>query len=391
MAEAGTGVGKDPLGDLNAAIDALVEAGPGALADGVSILGLVRETQRLAAVVSSAVVAFDRLGEWGQDGARSAVSWLASRARVPRSEASRLVRRGRLAGELPLVGEAWANGDIGPAHVDVFSSITGARTKEALARDEAMLAGYARTLSFPAFCQAGAYWGQLADPDGCEEAAERRRARRDASLHQTVGGMWVGTITLDPIGGAIVADELARIEHQLFAADVAEARQAAPTGQQDGRGLGRTCAQRRADALVEMATASRSTPPDGHRPAPLFSVLVDYPTLHGRICELANGQVLTPGSLLSWLEHADIERVVFTPEARVEVSAASRFFTGATRRAIELRDRHCTHPTCDIPAKRCEVDHIVPWAIGGATTQDNGRLLCGYHNRLRNQRPPPAT
>lgn len=30
-------------------------------------------------------------------------------------------------------------------------------------------------------------------------------------------------------------------------------------------------------------------------------------------------------------------------------------------------------------------------AEGGLTTQENGRLLCGYHNRLRNEepRPPP--
>jgi len=119
-------------------------------------------------------------------------------------------------------------------------------------------------------------------------------------------------------------------------------------------------------------------------------VLVDFPTLHGRVCELANGHVLSPGSLVAWLDQADIERAVFTPDRRVEVSAASRFFSGATRRAIELRDRRCTHPTCDEPAQRCEVDHILPWAMGGATTQENGRLLCGYHNRLRNQRPPPS-
>ena len=28
--------------------------------------------------------------------------------------------------------------------------------------------------------------------------------------------------------------------------------------------------------------------------------------------------------------------------------------------------------------------------ICGPTTQENGRLLCPFHNRLRNQRPPPA-
>jgi 5-methylcytosine-specific restriction endonuclease McrA len=99
--------------------------------------------------------------------------------------------------------------------------------------------------------------------------------------------------------------------------------------------------------------------------------------------------VVAPGSLVPWLDEALIERAVFGPDARVEIGTTSRLFTGATRRAIELRDRECTHPYCDLPADRCQVDHILPYASGGPTNQENGRLLCGYHNRLRNQRPPP--
>ena len=119
-------------------------------------------------------------------------------------------------------------------------------------------------------------------------------------------------------------------------------------------------------------------------------MLVGFETLHGRICELADGTVVAPGSLLAWLDGAYLERAVFASGDRVEISAATRLFTGATRRAIEVRDRECTHPTCDVPASSCQADHIQPFAAGGATTQENGRLLCGFHNRLRNQRPPPG-
>jgi hypothetical protein len=138
-----------------------------------------------------------------------------------------------------------------------------------------------------------------------------------------------------------------------------------------------------------MAIRSRTAPADGRRPLPLFSVFVGYETMHGRICELANGSVVTPGSLLPWLDEALVERAVFEPNGRVEVSATTRLFTGATRRAIELRDRHCMHDFCDVPLDRCQADHIELASQGGPTTQENGRLLCGYHNRLRNQRPPP--
>ena len=77
------------------------------------------------------------------------------------------------------------------------------------------------------------------------------------------------------------------------------------------------------------------------------------------------------------------------PGPRVEVSATARLFTGATRREIELRDRCCTHDYCDRPADQCQGDHIVPFARGGPTIQDNGQLRCGFHNRLREKRSPP--
>ena len=91
-----------------------------------------------------------------------------------------------------------------------------------------------------------------------------------------------------------------------------------------------------------------------------------------------------------WLDSAYFERAIFSLGTRVDVSARARLFSGGTRRAIELRDRMCTHPYCYEPAESCQADHVQPWAEGGPTTQDNGRLLCGFHNRMRNQRPPPG-
>ena len=117
-------------------------------------------------------------------------------------------------------------------------------------------------------------------------------------------------------------------------------------------------------------------------------MLVDFPTAAGRICELADGSVVSPGSLVPWLDRAHLERAVFGPDGRVEVGVTTRLFTGATRRAIELRDRECTHPYCDAPAQHCQADHIIEYAHDGPTTQDNGRLLCPFHNRLRNKGSP---
>jgi hypothetical protein len=373
---------------LTEAIDTLVDAGPLVPADARSIVHLYRLHTRLESVVTEATASFDASGDWALDGAKSAAAWVAGQCRIPISYARRVVKRGRDLAHLPEFARAWSEGRISSAQVDTVSSVRNETTEEALARDEQVLCDQAATLSVDRFTQAVAYWAQFADPNGAETAEDKRQASRDVYLAESFQGLWLGKMTLDPISGAIVADELSRLEHDLFETDWAQAKEALgkdPTGAD----LARTPGQRRADALVEMATRSRSTPADARRPAPLFSVLVGYETMHGRVCELARGTVIAPGALLPWLDEAYLERAVFTPENRVEVSATARLFTGATRRAIELRDRECTHPYCD-GARRCDVDHIVPYGDGGPTTQENGRLLCGFHNRLRTQRPPPS-
>ena len=290
-----------------------------------------------------------------------------------------------------MVAAAFSEGAITAAHLDAVVSVRRPGNEETLARDEALLVKQAKRLRFDQFTRAVAYWDELADPDGSEEAAEERRSRRDVYLEASLNGMFLGSMTLDPISGSIVSNELRQIEEEFFKADWARAREERG-GNPTPDDLWRTPAQRRADALVEMAARSSLVQPDGVRrpPAPLFSVLVDWPTLSGRVCELAEGIVVSPGELVPWLSVADLERAVMEPSGRVEVSPTQRLFTGGTRRAIELRDRECVHAYCDMPGLRCQADHLLPWSHGGRTTQENGRLLCGFHNRLRNhERPPP--
>lgn len=371
------------------AVDALLEQDACEYGDAESVETLHRLLARLDAFTTAATAAFDASGAYADDEARDAAAWLSTRCRLPRKDTRRRVGTGRRLRQLPACTEAWLAGDIGHAHVAAIGHQLNARTAEALVRDEEMLVGCARTLPFEDFLRVLAYWAQHADSEGADRQDADRRADRDVYLDQSFNGMWFGRMALDPVGGAIVGDEHRRLEDALFAADWAEAKERLgrePTADE----LSRTSGQRRADALVEMATRSRTMPDDGRRPLPLFSVFVGYETLHGRICELADGTVVAPGTVASWADGALFERAVFGPGTRVEVGAATRFFTGATRRAIELRDRRCTHPYCDRPLSVCEVDHIVPFAAGGPTTQENGRLLCPFHNRLRNQRPPPA-
>jgi hypothetical protein len=203
--------------------------------------------------------------------------------------------------------------------------------------------------------------------------------------------MWFGDMTFDPVSGAIVSKVLKDIEQELFEADWAEAK--TRLGREPAvNELSRTPAQRRADAMVDMASKASTSPADGRRPEPLFSVFVGYETFEGMLSELADGTVIPPGSLLPWIDQAWIERIVMDGPSRVvDVGVTQRLFTGATRRAIQIRDRECFEELCDLTADNCQIDHIIPYAAGGPTTQDNGRVACGKHNRARHKhlRPDP--
>lgn len=379
---------------LDDAISEVLAIEPETLGDGVVVTELERLRNRLDAAVSRSVAAFEADGGHEAVGAATVAAWLAHHCRLPSSEAKSQARRGRGERLLPELGAACAEGAVGPAAAALLASLVAdPATRSAVEEHEQLLVDQARTLPFAAFRRAIAYFIQLADPDGSEARAEGQRARRRVSLVQSFQGTWLGQLTLDPIAGAIVAGELDRLEQAMFEVDWRETE--ADLGRRPMAGeLPRTSSQRRADALVEMARRSAACPSDARLPAPLVSVLIDFPTLSGRVCELANGSVVTPGSLLPYLDQALIERAVYKSPTRIEVSTTSRLFSGATRRAIELRDRTCRHPYCDVPADRCQVDHVVPWSAGGPTVQWNGRLACGRHNRSRvfgPDWPPPPT
>jgi hypothetical protein len=107
-----------------------------------------------------------------------------------------------------------------------------------------------------------------------------------------------------------------------------------------------------------------------------------------KMCELSDGTVIAPGQVVPYLCEGDIERIVFDGPSRViDVGVRERFFTGALRRAIQVRDRHCQHASgCYIPAEDCQVDHKIRYTDGGLT-QDNGRCYCNTHNLQRESHP----
>jgi hypothetical protein len=179
---------------------------------------------------------------------------------------------------------------------------------------------------------------------------------------------------LSAIDNEIVKNELARLAEQIRLAD----REA---------GIERTPAQRRAAALVLMA--SRSLSSTGTAPRPLFEIIVGDVSTR-RLCELGSGIVVHPEDLVPYIDNAVMEVFLFDTDSTIISASPKRTFTGALRRAIKVRDRRCRHESeCPVPARECDLDHIRPVANGGRTVQTNGRCGCRGHNRIRAFRDQP--
>jgi Domain of unknown function (DUF222) len=345
-------MGNELADRLDTAIGDLLGVDPDELSDGELhslVVAVQRESHRLAALRAKLISAWDGRGIWTDDGSRSAPHRLAREASMAASSAKVEVRRARALRAMPATAGALADGALSPDHVDLLSRANDGARCAVFAEHEATLVEQCKLLSYRDGYKAVEYWRQRADAEAVEKKAARADAGRTASAAVTLGGMVDVRGWLDPVGGAAFKAELDRLERRLYLADK-------KTGEI------RTIRQRRADALVEMAKRSRSTAPGGLRPRPLITILVGEESF-ARTCELSTGTVITPGQVVPQLGEADIERVVFDGPDRVIAVSRRRRFTGALRRAIEVRDRHCQHPSgCDEPADNCDVDHKQPYS-----------------------------
>jgi len=149
----------------------------------------------------------------------------------------------------------------------------------------------------------------------------------------------------------------------------------------------RCAAERRADALVELARralAGGELPASGGQ-RPHVAVTIPLRTLTDGIghAVLDTGDILAPTAARILACDCHLVPAVLGGAGQVlDVGRSQRLFSGAIRRALALRDRGCAFPGCDRPPAWCDGHHIVSWADGGHTNLDNGVLLCGHHHTV---------
>jgi hypothetical protein len=284
--------------------------------------------------------------------------------------------------KVPGAAAALAAGELNVEHLETL----GSHARKLNETQQADLLDAAKTMGPDAFRTHAALAAMGASGDDGASDAVRRHARRNACFADGRDGMAVFRAELPPEDMDRVRSELHRLMDQAWRAEHPEREPVlfdrAPNP------------QRLADAFLTMA--QRSSRPDANGAGDAGTtaagggvellVVIDYRTLidglHDQsVCQTEWGTPLTPDTVRRLACAAGIIPVVFGGRNEViNYGRKRRLASGAQRRAVIARDKHCI--ACDLPPRYCRVHHIDDWNHGGRTDIARLALLCHHHHGL---------
>ncbi|MBO9554678.1 DUF222 domain-containing protein [Cellulomonas sp.] len=326
-------------------------------------------------------------------GDRSFEAARARRARLGLGEASRQVRQADALVTMPVVAAAVRSGGLPLEHLDAVARTT-ARASLAVAErlsspeGQAAVVRMAASQSAPEFARSLAHMVATMEPAALERGHEAQRRERFFVLTDRPDGTFVRG-RLDRMAG--------------------EALRLAVEAVGEVPGPDRSPEQAAADALVALAERALAAGRVGGDVAavsgvsarPHVSLVVPAETLAELRAHHAaraagdepawtsvppssteDGSPVPMSVLARALCDCEVTRIAVTAEGTpTDLGRTRRVYTGAQRRAVVLRDRHCAWNGCGKPARWGEVHHMRWWdRDGGRTSVSNGVLLCVYHH-----------
>ncbi len=300
-------------------------------------------------------------------------SWIRQECRMTAHAAITAVQVGQLEPELPASIDAFVEGRIGLAHLGLLADTAefAARCPTPQRFDERLLLPAAEHDTVARFRTRCYHAEHAMHAKSCVAAQADSVDWRRLRLRSGDGGSLTITGSLDAEGGGLLRAALEPLARR--------------SGPDEYRGR----AQRLADALVERAAhrLDRGEIPARASQRSHLQATTTLETLRGLAgapgAELESGAPIPDEAVKRLACDATITRVLLNAESAViDVGRSQRVVPGATRRALNVRDKGCRWPRCDRPASWTAAHHIVHWVRGGRTDLNNLVLLCHRHHWL---------
>ncbi|HEY8679485.1 MAG TPA: DUF222 domain-containing protein [Candidatus Dormibacteraeota bacterium] len=355
------------IGELHAALDSCAADQVGELTDAAiaeDLVELRRAADRVEAEFARRLAVFDRRKVCHREGAISTTSWLRHRCKLTGAAAAERVAMARHLAELPQTAAAFGRGELGYEHARVITRAAESIGDEAMKDAEHILVEAAERLDPQQLQIAADHLKHYLAPERTLRDADAEHERRALFISPLLDGFRIDG-HFDREGGACVVAALEALLPPRAADDT------------------RTPAQRRADALVELAR-QRMEAAHGR---PHISLVVRSETLAGAAAapggELDRAGVVPGETALRIASDASLSIITVDRTGRLlDISGAARSIPPRLHRALAARDRGCRFPSCDRPPEWTDAHHIRHWARGGKTKAANLVLLCRRHHRL---------
>lgn len=426
---------RQAIGELR---EAVLMATPGVL--GMPATGLDGDTDENLAEMITAYVEFDAVITLaGTRAADESESWrgfaalLREHGKLSEAEIRATRRTGQIITEYPQLAQLWAGGEISDAQIRHIGQLASKLPVDLRSEAVQALADHAPNLTHDELTKAGRVLLNAVQPGWDERLAEREEKQSYFSVFREGDGYgvsgrltveqggWLRTV-LDALTGVQASDDMRSKSERQAEALTTIMRQYATSDVIPNLAMAKPQFLVMIDVRDALAIVNDAAP--GDLPTTAWGDRLDAVTTRRMLsdCDLTpvlvksydtkNGEN-DPGATRTFVDAAFDEatahrlnsalriltrrkkskefakrfappiflRLLTTPIEPVAVGRTTRTINRHLRAACTIRDLHCVVPGCDMPAHRCEIHHVVPWALGGPTDIDNLATLCVRHHR----------
>jgi hypothetical protein len=361
----------DPVDQLRGALDALAAVDLGALdRDQLrsGTLALHRAAEQIRVLEAAWLAESDRAAVWLESGSRNTADWLATHTGTNRGHAIELLKLADTIEASPAIATAPGDGTLSTHTAVALHDVV--RTPPAGADIDTFVD---QVLGHSPH-QARQAIDQLRElhrtGDDAAAELERIRQRRSLTSRHAGDGTVITTLVLPVLESRQFHQAVQHAAGERFDTD------------------DRTREQRLADGAVLLAQRFATASLGGGRERATILVTIPADALTGAseapgITD--HGDVVPAEAVRRLADHAIIHRLTSTGTRILDLGRSARLASDDQYKALVTRDGGCRWPGCTIPARWCEVDHLIPWERGGPTDLDNLVLWCSHHHHTKHR------